>query len=305
MKPSLLEPPVPAVDHRHGVNRITYSTDGRRRAHSDVDLWVQVWEGDRQRYSGYFGSLNDKVRPTQRVRGLAFAPEAPLLFVAAADRVQAIDLEWGRPVWTYEPPRSFGFLIVSPLALDVDDRGRVAIAYDNGTLGVWDRDGHRLWLQTANDAPRYLKFVPRRGQIVGSDSFWISVWDAESGATVSKLSLRGRAFNLAVDEAGEFAATRGLYSCRIWHLGEGEMVADIPVGEGLPLVQFHPRRRLLALSERRGVNLVDDRGRFLTRLDTGGATVLAIAFHPEGDRIAVGCSDASIREWSLREVLGE
>ncbi|MFX8937935.1 hypothetical protein ABTN00_20015, partial [Acinetobacter baumannii] len=85
--------------------------------------------------------LNPKVKPTERIRDIAFSPDGTRIYVAAADQVTAVDVESGETAWVYTAPRSFGFLIISPWSLDVSEEGEVVAAFDNGTIVSWDATG--------------------------------------------------------------------------------------------------------------------------------------------------------------------
>jgi len=289
-----------ALEHfDHGINRVVVSADGRFVATSDVDMNLVVRRGNVEAFAGNFGSTSDKIRPTERVRGLAFSPNAEYLYVAAGDQVIALHTDsWGTE-WSYEAPRSFGFLIISPIALDVAANGDVAVAFDNGSIVVWDGHGVKKATIRDNDSPRWLHFVADGNKIVGTDSFSLCGWDIQNRKQKLKIRLAGRAFGLCVDRPGTVAATRTLQNIVLWDLIEKDIVSVIPVGPGIPVLALHPHRKWLAFGERNRVRIVDFAGAPVDTFDLDVTSALSLAFTPSGDELLVGCTEQNLVRLTL------
>lgn len=103
------------VDCHEGINHICFSPDGARQAISDVRMRVQVFEGDQAIFDHNFTSLSDRVRPTERVRGLGFCPASETLFVIAGEAISAIDTREGAVLWDYVPPARSAFRSFLPV----------------------------------------------------------------------------------------------------------------------------------------------------------------------------------------------
>lgn len=282
---------------RYGLNNIAYSDEGLL-ATSDVRMNVRVQRGGEIVFARNFESRLDKVRPTDRVRGLAFSPDASRLYVAAGDTVYAVDAASGQTVWSYVPPRSFGFLVVSPANLAVSRVGDVAVSFDNGTLAVWSGEGEIRSMWQDNDAPRRLAYA-NEDRIVGTDSFSLTTWSVTTRQRGWRKTLAHRAFGFAVSPTGEYVVTRGLHDATIWEADSGERIADLAVGTGLPTLAFHPRRPILALGSRDGVEMVDFQGRSLRSFSVEGSSVVSLAISTDGGELAVGCGDDSLRRFPL------
>ena len=177
------------AEFQHGITRIAISADSRRHAVANTDMEVNVFEGDQVIYGGYFGSLNPKVKPTERIRDIAFSPDGYKLYVAAGEQVTAIDIATASVIWDYVAPRSFGFLIISPLSLDVSEDGEVLCAFDNGSIASWSPTGSVTHRWSHNDSPRTLRFLPGGDRFVGTDSFSLCVWDLSKQKRKVKLVL--------------------------------------------------------------------------------------------------------------------
>jgi len=283
--------PSSTLEHfEHGINRVAVSADAKLIATSDVDMNVVVYRGQDVLFSHNLGSANEKIRPTERVRGLAFAPNADLLYVASGDQVTAISTDGWQIAWTYEAPRSFGFLIISPIALDVADNGDVAAAFDNGSIVVWDGLGNRKHTVKDNDSPRWLEFVANGQLVVGSDSFSICSWTMHDSKR-KQIRLQDRIFGLDVNAAGTVAATRSLTDISLWDLSTQRQMCSIPVGPGIPLVKVHPNKPLLVYGERNRIRIVDYSGTLLMDFELAVASALSAAFTADGSELLLGCTE--------------
>lgn len=302
MSSRLAIPPDPfevVRQQRFGMNHVTYSLSGALIATSDVRMNVAVHRGDEVEFSRNFESLSQKIRPTDRVRGLQFSPDDRTLYVAAGDSLRAINLANGRETWSYTPPRSFGFLIVSPIALSVSGTGDVAAAFDNGSIAVWDGFGGMRALWHDNDSPRSLFFMKDGSLLAGTDSFSLCAWDIVSRKKVFKRRLQDRVFGMAASAFSTVVATRALRTASLWNLESGEELMSISVGSGLPLVEFHPRKEIVALGTHDAIEMVDFDACPFARFSIDDARVISMAFSPEGNELAVGCSDERLRRFPL------
>jgi WD40 repeat protein len=284
----------PLDKFEHGYNRVAISTDGRFVATSDVDMNVVVRDEGQAVFECNLGSENDKIRPTERVRGLAFSPDGNLLYAAAGSKVFAIQTSNWETVWEYEPPRSFGFLIISPIALDVSPTGDIAAAFDNGTFVVWDGSGVKKETVRDNDSPRWMRFVANGTHLVGSDGFCVCKWPLPQQKRKLKIAPHSRFFGMDADQTGQFAATRTLQHVVIWDLKEKERAASIPVGPGIPLVAFHPTEELVAYAERSRIALVDFKGKHYRDFDLEVSSALSIVFTRKGDEMLIGCTEKTL-----------
>jgi WD40 repeat protein len=279
---------------RHGINRVAFSPTGRYVATSDVRMNVSVRQADETLFRRNYESENPKVRPMDRVRGLSFSNDGSLLYIAAGDTLRAVEWMSGRESWAYTPPRSFGFLIISPTSFATSVAGDVAAAFDNGSIAIWDSSGKLNAKWHDNDAPRSMFFTKDGRTLVGTDSFSLCAWNVDTQKKVVRKRLKDRAFGLAVSSAG-MVATRSLTTATVWDLEAETPVLTTPVGSGLPLVEFSPVERVLALGSEHAIELIDFVEGPIARFEISDAKVLSLAFSPEGTDLAVGCSDDRVK----------
>jgi len=276
-------PPACVATAPAGINQLAISEGGRRIAYGSTAMEVTLLERGRTLWQRSFDSTDDKIRPTQRLRGIAFNANADKLFLAAADEVLALDADTGRTLWSYQPPRSFGFLIISPLTLDCYGDS-VLGAFDNGSVALWDDDGRIQALWSDNDAPR-LMFLREDGLAVGTDSFCLSTWRPREHRRESRVVLPERAYTMAASRTGDLAVTRSLHAVTLWDTAHGRGLASIPTDVGFPALAMSSNGGAIALSRSGGVRVVDrntapmldvnlDEEALSLRLDESGQTLL-------------------------------
>lgn len=274
-----------------GINQVAISCDGHNIATGDIDMNVIVRLGDHLHFESNFRSPNDKIRPTERIRGLAFSPNRRLLYVAAGESIHAIDLSRRAVEWSFTAPRSFGFLIISPISIDVATNGNVVAAFDNGSFIVWDSNGKEIVSKRDNDSPRWLRFVDGGHKVVGTDSFSICSWDINKKAAKRRLHLRDRAYAFDVNQSGSVAVIRNLQEVVTWDLESQTMLGSLKVRPGIPVVALHPHRDWVAFAEKNRIRIATITGELVTEFDLAVASALSLAFTPNGRELLVGCTD--------------
>jgi WD40 repeat protein len=233
----------------------------------------------------------DKVRPTERVRGLAFGSDSGMLIAAVGDRVVALDLECGRMLWEYTPPRNFGFLIVSPVALSAHG-GLIATSFDNGSVAIFGEDGRIRCLWSDNDAPRQLVLTESR-DLIGCDSFTLAKWSPETRRKTHRHHLAQRAFGFAAQPSGEVVAIRTLRDVQVMRIDTGETLTTLPVQPGPPVLALHPHRPQLAIGGIRGAEVfgLDGQRQGVHPTDS---PVTACSFKPDGRELAIGLASGKV-----------
>lgn len=288
----------PLTHHVLGINHVVYSPDGRHIATSDVQMNVAVYRDGELVMERNLRSESDKVRPTERIRGLQFSADGRRVFVAAADTVFALETATGDTAWSYEPPRSFGFLIISPVALTAMG-GLVAASFDNGSVAVWDENGVLRCLWQDNDSPRQFVFGYEGTRLVGTDSFSLCIWSATSRAKELRIPLPNRAFGFAASPSGKFVALRTLQDIVLWDVEQRRVMATVPAEPGLPVLAFRPGAETFAVAARDSVILMGYDGRETARYRVEGGQILSMAFRNDGKELALGLSTEELRTIEL------
>lgn len=284
--------------HDAPVQTVSFGPTRGLMATGDVLRTAKVWHRGQAARIYQLTSNHDKIRPTERIRGLSFSPDGHILYTAAGDRFIAHDLDSGEERWSYSPPRSFGFLIVSPIALSVSDSGEIAVATDAGRISVWTPAGALKAHWGDNDSPRLLSFASGE-RVLGTDSFSFCSWKSSTGRKLDRRRLPERAFGFAATADGCRVCLRSIHDVEVWDLEAQVMLDRYPVPFGSPLVALSPDGERFAFS---GVSEIEVRtvgGAGPQRLEVSGGSIRALRFLPEGDGLAAGCSDGTVRFWNF------
>ena len=233
MASATLANPFPELIETPGINHIALDPVSRICVLADTAMGLQAFRGEQMLWAKYLGSENDKIRPTQRIRALSSSGDR--VFVAAGDSIDAYEVESGKLAWSHTPPRSWGFLITSPIALDHDDE-TIIVAFDNGTLGRWDRQTFRSLVKPFNDTPRWLGL--HGTEIIGSDGYSLSVWDRETLTLRKRKRLPTKAHGFALSPADTRVALTSLHGIEIWDWSTNEPLFQISTRVGRPAVCF-------------------------------------------------------------------
>lgn len=277
----------------HGINRIAVSPDESLIATSDVDMNVQVERDGEIVFRRNFTSKSEKIRPMDRVRGLAFGKCGTMLYIAAGDRLRAVSTETWREVWSYVAPKSFGFLIISPMCLDIAADGRVIVAFDNGTMKSWTPEGKEVSIVKDNDVPRWLTCARDNAFVMGSDTFSVCRWHIESGEK-ERIQLRDRAFGFAANSTCRLFAVRTLAEISIWDFERRSQISSIKVDPCMPMLSFHPTKDLLVCGEQNRVRVLTPSGDCLEDFEVEAASVICCGFTMAGQKLLLGCTDARV-----------
>lgn len=298
----LLAPDLRLTGHEFPVNGIAFSSDGLLVATSDVERQLKIWTHGAELTEVNLASPSMKIWPTERVRGIRFYPRSSQVVVASGDSVRRMDAPTGRIDWTCTAPRHWGFLITSPLSIDVNQRHDVVACFDNGSIAIWDVDMRLRSLWSVNDAPRSIRFSHDGLRLYGSDGFSVCAWDAETRQKIGKKVWRERIYGFAVSPISDLVAVRTLAAIEILDLSAGTSLASRPVGGSLPIASFCPQGTLFAFAQPNGVELFDFASGTSGFLICG-ERVVALEFTPGGDSLALGFGDGSVRFWRVEEIV--
>ncbi len=312
---ALLHPPASLAV---GVNQVAVSRDTRLVATGDVNIMIRVYEGDEVLWEKWVGSHDAKVRVTQRVRSLQFSPGGEMLLVAAADRLWAFGSRTGEVLWEYTPPRSLGFLIVSPLSISISQSNEVAVSFDNGRIRFIRTDGSLIGQWKDVDVQSHVALLRDEKRMVGCDTA-INVFDLYQRKRAARIRLPERAIAMSVGGPYEQVAVRTIHEVLIADLETEKIVARAKTHVGIPLVAFHPFEPIIAVSEQFGVTLMDGECRTIRQIDTplgmgshsrfgrpaiwnhpdSRVKVLSLTFTADGKSLKVGGSDGLVHDFPV------
>lgn len=300
MSSTLLAPtPDSFLAHSAPIKMIRISESGRFVATGDTDVQIKIWV-DRQEVATIDPrSEDDKIRPTENIRDIAFSGDERHLYVSATETLKAYSTETGMLEWEYRAPRHFGFLIVSPLAIAVAQDGRIAASFDYGSMAMFSPEGHLLWRRNENYAPRYMSFTTQGEDLVGAESFNLCLWDASTGRTLERSKLDHKIYAMACLPSEGMVVTRELYTLSLYQAAPLQKEFEIPAGRGLPTVAVNRFNNLIASGEKNRIRLVNLEGQGVRDIHVPDVDVISLAFTGDGNQVIAGCSDGSLRHWDV------
>ena len=279
-----------------GIHAIAQGPDGWIAA-GDGRCHAVLHKDGELRYHFDFSTENHRMRAHERIRGMGFNGDGTVFFVAASDTIYGISLETGSVLWQYTPPRSFGFLVITPTALDV--RGdRVAVSFDNGTIGVWSSNGELQALWHDDASPRWLRWLDDQ-RLIGSDTFLVAIWQIDPPRRVRHWRLSERAYGFDLEGDCKRFALRTLHSLHIHNVDDFSTEAVQPVGFGLPLIALSPHGDRIAVGERHGVAVRSADGEEIAYFGVGEAIVTGLRFGLDGSQILVAAGPREIETFRL------
>jgi WD40 repeat protein len=286
-------------DHAYPVSVLAFSPDGQCLASGDTERQVQLRCADGGVKQWSFKSSSDKVRSTERMRSLAFSPDGQYLYVSARDAIESVYTYSGEEAWYYQPPRRFGFLIVSPLRVSVSADGYVACCFDNGTIGVWSKDGGQCRIWREPEAPAWIGWLQGSSRLAGADTFHVQVWDWQMGIQTSRWTPGEKIHNFTVHPSESVAAVRTLNEVQILDLANEVTIGRLAAPLSLPVQAFRPGRSEIAIGSYGAVQLFSYQGVELQRFDLEGRRATSVAWSADGSRLAAGCGDGSVRVFAV------
>jgi len=297
--PSALVRPDVIHASRSPIQTIAFSHDCRLMAVGDTQRNAKVYFDGVAIHEINLASRQDKIRPTERIRGLAFSPNGENLYAACGDLVRAFSMTTGEQKWQYRPARSFGFLIVSQITLAVSSTGDIAVATDAGRLSLWTPDGALRAHWWDNDSPRQLAFLDDE-TAVGTDSFSMCTWKMGMSRKLSRKRLHDRIYGFAAAPNAQRVCIRSIHGIEVWDLSADVMVAKHDVPFGPPLVAmsadgnkvfFGGTDELIALDVTQGSS---------NSFEIQEASIRSLALRPDGTAVVAGCSDGTVQTFRLQ-----
>lgn len=237
---------------------------------------------------------------SQRVASVGIAPNA-------SEQVKVWNLSSGETVATVDVPRIRGR---HNLALSHD--GQLLATTDNTSISLWEVETgkKRETLNPESWKPHHavisLAFTRDGRSVISIGSRGhVEIWSADTFERRGGFKMNHGAKAVLLNDLGDTMATVDFREVVLSRVPSGETIWSFPLPRhatsgGQASLAFSPDGSMLAVAVHRHTLFLDSRtGRVVEANTTSGAEHTAIAIHPDGNRLAMGTSEGSIKIWDL------
>ena len=272
------------------ITHLKISPNGDRAALARVDSRIELFHRGTLAWSFSFESDDDRHKPIDYVRGLAFSHDESRLFVLAHETCSCFSVNDNELLWERSVERINAFQITYPVScLPLADG--VIVAYENGTIHRLDMDGEVKWQITEAFTPRWMRRVG--DIIVGLDGHNHCQWDVSNGARIKARKVPNRVFAYDRNNFGTVYRTADHV---VWVNDAGESAQE-NTSVGLPSV-IVSSLGVVGWGELNHLQLwwPQEGRRIALKLPS---EIMSIAQHPVSQHFWLGLRDGSVMSTSL------
>lgn len=321
--------------HTGQVDGAAFSPDGKLLVSVSWDLTVRIWDVA----SGQ--ELNAMSGHTGWIQSVSFSPDGARIASCGEDEVVRV---WGLPgaastggTAVPMPLPAVGSGLIPTAVAPATNAIQAGNVSQIKQLGVWDKqtvkqfafspDGKQIALASYGiffldlpsleeiahiDSVQWVDWVAYSpdGKLLASVSYdGLILWNVDGGGQQKIFEGSKGSKSVAYAPDGSILATITGMAVKLWDPNSGQELRTLPVGSSQSALVFSPDGKLLASSS--GVA-----GQEITVWDTAtwqvkytlkghGNWIRPLAFSPDGQRLASGSIDHSIRVWNMQSGLVE
>ena len=262
---------------------------------ADTDMTLCLWRGRELADKRDLRSVDQRRRPIDRIRDVAFSLDGRTLYLACGARLVATATATGEELWDYRAPEFIPFLLSSPMDAIVEPSGTLVVPFDNGTFERISPEGKRLLRKRDNDSPNWIAAVGTDA-FIGCDGYHVCRWRLHDGVKLAKERPFDHAFDFAYSDKAGAAIVRDASEVVLFEPDGPSLPHRIPVRPGTPHVAASSDSPRLAYIDGDEAVVLSTEGGPGARVAGGEPPLVSLSFGHGGSFIT-GHADGGVRIW--------
>ena len=284
------------LGHEEGVSKVVFSPDGRFIVSSGMDRTIKLWQPD--------GKLLTTIDAhSSEIWGLAISPDGQTIATASDDKTVKL---W-RTDGTLLETLTGHTAAVNAVTFSPDGQ-MIATASQDGFVQIWRRDGELIkrFEAHAQQMIDVITFSPDGQRLAtGGGDGLIKLWNSDGAMQKVLAGHTDTVRGLAFSPDGETLASSGIDGiAQLWQISDGsKQVIDTFSPAWMYAIAFSPNGQHIVSSSDERLRLWRRDGTPLSTFQGHVATVVDVAFSPDGKTLASASMDGTIRIWQWNNPL--